>query len=217
MKISAFTKTYAGRRVLDLPDLELPDGKITAVIGANGSGKSTLAKVLAGIERADQSDWRRPDVKSGYMPQKSYAFRMSTKRNIALNGGDTERMEALMSALMLEPLAKQRAKKLSGGETAKLALARLLMGKYELLILDEPTSAMDMEATLAAEKLLSEYRRENGCTVLLITHSIQQARRTSERVIFLSQGELVEQGNTEAVLSVPTQERTKRFLEFYGI
>lgn len=217
MKLAAFTKTYAGREVLNLPEVELPDGQITAVIGANGSGKSTLAKVIAGVERPDQRDWHRPKVQIGYMPQKSYAFRMSTMKNIALNGRDTERRAALMSALQLNSLAKQRAKKLSGGETAKMALARLLMGKYELLILDEPTSAMDMESTLAAERQLSAYCRENSCTILLITHSIQQARRISEQVIFLSQGELVEQGSTEIVLSTPNRGKTKQFLEFYGI
>ena len=217
MKIAALTKTYADRTVLNLPEIELPPGQITAVIGANGSGKSTLAKVLAGIERADQKAWKCPSVRIGYMPQKNYAFRLSTARNIALNGDNTERRAALMTALQLEPLAKRRAKKLSGGETAKMALARLLMAHYELLILDEPTSAMDMESTLAAEKLLAAYCRELGCTVLLITHSIQQARRIADQVIFLRQGELVEQGKTELVLSAPNREETKQFLEFYGI
>lgn len=217
MKILPLKKTYAGKTVLDLPEIELPEGKITAVIGANGSGKSTLAKLLAGIERPDQKNWKAPEVCVGYMPQKSYAFRMSTARNIALNGADPERRERLMKALQLESLTKQRAKKLSGGETARMALARLLMGRYELLILDEATAAMDMESTLAAEKLVQDYCRETGCSVLLITHSIQQARRLAEHILFLHGGELVEQGRTEQVLTAPIRDETKQFLEFYGI
>jgi len=215
MKILPLKKTYAGKKVLDLPEIELPEGQITAVIGSNGSGKSTLAKLLAGIECPDQKNWKAPEVSVGYMPQKSYAFRMSTARNIAMNGADLERMERLMKEL--EPLAKQRAKKLSGGETARMALARLLMGSYELLILDETTAAMDMESTLAAEKLVQDYCQETGCAVLLITHSIQQARRLAEHVLFLHGGELVEEGRTEQLLTAPIRDETKQFLEFYGV
>ena len=124
---------------------------------------------------------------------------------------------APLQALGLEDLARQRAGKLSGGETAKMALCRLLMGSYELLILDEPTAAMDMESTLAAERLILERCRETECAVLLITHSIQQARRLASRVIFLHQGELAEQGDAERVLYCPQLPLTRRFLEIYGV
>lgn len=217
MKTAPFSKSYDGRTVLSLPVLEWPEGQITAVIGANGSGKSTLARVLAGIEPADGKTRRLTACRIGFLPQKSYAFRMSTGRNIALNGADTDRQARLMAALQLEGLRHQRARKLSGGETAKMALARLLMGSYELLILDEPTAAMDMESTLAAEKLLREVCRESGCTMILITHSIQQARRIADRALFLHKGQLIEQGTAETVLVSPQEEETRRFLDFYGL
>lgn len=217
MKIAPFTKSYGGRTVLDFPAAELENGTITAVIGANGSGKTTLARVLAGIEVSDQG---RPPIgrcRVGYMPQKSFAFRMSTARNIALGGADPARQQALMAALQLEGLARQRAKKLSGGETARMALARLLMGSYGLLIFDEPTASMDMESTLAAERLIVGTCREQGCPVLLITHSIQQARRCADRVIFLRDGRVAEQGDAAALLTAPAEEATRRFLNFYGL
>ena len=151
------------------------------------------------------------------MPQKSYAFRMSTERNILLNGGDKDRFAYLMNALNLEHLCRHPAKKLSGGETAKMALARLLMRSYHLLILDEPTAAMDMESTLAAEDLIRSCRKETGCAVLLITHSIQQARRIADRMIYLHEGCLIEQGETEQLLNRPLKDETRRFLEFYGV
>ncbi len=217
MKIPAFTKTYGTRTVLDLPELELPKAMITAVIGPNGSGKSTFAKVLAGIERDDRKMQFLPGMSVGYMPQKSYAFRMSTEKNILLNGSDGTRAAQLMEALQIGTLAGQSAKKLSGGETAKMALCRILMGRYDLLVLDEPSAAMDMESTLAAEKLIRTSCGADGCAVLLITHSIQQARRISDRVIVLHQGRLVETGETEQVLENPKQEQTGRFLEFYGM
>ena len=217
MKTIAFSKTYNKRVVLNLPELELPEGQITAVIGPNGSGKSTFAKILAGIEYADDRRAIFSGVTVGYLPQKSFPFRMSTEKNILQNGNDPARAAALMKALGIEALAGQSAKKLSGGETARMALARLLMGQYDLLILDEPTSAMDMESTLASERLIADYCHETGCAVLLITHSIQQARRMARRVAFLHQGKLIEQGETDVVLSKPTQAETKQFLDFYGI
>ena len=217
MKTTAFTKTYAGRTVLSLPELELPQACITAVIGPNGSGKSTLAKILAGIERADEKRPILSGVTVGYLPQKSFPFRMSTEKNILQNGNDPVRARALMKELGIDALAGQSAKKLSGGETARMALCRILMKRYELLILDEPTAAMDMESTLAAEGLIRRYCTETGCGVLLITHSISQARRIADRVIVLHQGRLIEQGESVQVLSTPKQEKTKSFLEFYGL
>lgn len=217
MKIEAFEKTYAGKTVLRCPALELPKGKITAVIGANGSGKSTLARVLAGVERADGRVRPTEAVRVGYLPQRPYAFRMSTVRNITANGNDAQRARQLMAALDLTPLAKQRAKRLSGGETQKLALARLLMGSYDLLILDEPTAAMDMESTLVSERLLLEYLRRTGCAMLLITHSVQQARRCAGRSIYLHDGEVLEQGDAKTLLYAPRSEQARRFLAFYGL
>jgi ABC-type glutathione transport system ATPase component len=217
MRTHAFSKTYGQRCVLELPELELPEGQITAVIGPNGSGKSTFAKILAGIERADGKKPILSDASVGYLPQKSFPFRMSTEKNILTNGTDRARALNLMKTLSIDTLAKQSAKKLSGGETARMALCRILMNRYDLLILDEPTTAMDMESTLAAEQLIRETCRETGCAVLLITHSISQARRISSRVLVLQRGELVEQGATEAVLSTPSKEVTRRFLDFYGL
>ena len=197
--------------------MELPDAGITAVIGPNGSGKSTLAKILAGIVKPDGGVNVLPCCRVGYLPQKSYAFRMSTEKNILLGGRDPVRAQQLMRALQIESLAKQNAKRLSGGETAKMALCRLLMGRYDLLILDEPTAAMDMESTLSAEKMICEHVKEQGCSVLLITHSLQQARRMAEHVLFLYQGKLVEQGSADHVLQNPQQIVTKQFLNFYGM
>ena len=216
MKTRAFTKTYAGRVVLSLPELELSRECITAVIGPNGSGKSTLAKIRAGIERADD---KRPilyDASVGYLPQKSFLFRMSTEKNILQNGNDPARARALMKELGIDALAGQSAKKLSGGETARMALCRILMRPYDLLILDEPAAAMDMASTLAAEALIRKVCAETGCAVLLITHSIGQARRLSDQLLYLQGGKLIEQGASAQLLSAPRCEETKHFLEFYG-
>ena len=217
MKISAFSKTYEGRTVLNFPGLELEKGKIYAVIGANGSGKSTFAKILTGILPADKKGKLLDGGSVGYMPQKNYAYRMSTRDNILLNGKDEEKAATLMRAIQIDHLADKRADKLSGGETARMALVRLMMKRYDLVILDEPTAAMDMETTVLSENLIASYVRDTGCTMILVTHSLQQARRIADEVLYFHKGELLETGSKETVLYQPAMAQTKQFLEFYGI
>ncbi len=216
MKISAFTKTYGKRTVLRFPDFELPRGRIMAIIGANGSGKSTFAKIAAGVETSDQRTKPISGVRIGYLPQKGYGFHMSVRANLLLNGADGARAARLMEALKIRTLERSRADRLSGGETARMALARLLMQPYDLVILDEPTAAMDRESTLLAERLIREYAAETGCTVLLVTHSLQQARRLAQDALFLSNGTLLESGNVQTILFCPANVETRQFLEFYG-
>ena len=215
MKIPAFSKTYEGRTVLDFPCMEVQPGTITAVIGANGSGKSTFAKILAGTLAPDKGF--KPLDHIGFMPQKNYAFRMSLRKNLLLNGTDVKRADWLMDQLQLRDLALKRADKLSGGETARMALARMMMRFYDLVLLDEPTSAMDMETTLLSEKLIAQYVENSGCALILVTHSLQQARRLADSVWYFHKGRLLEAGSTAEVLDAPKQPETKQFLDFYGI
>ena len=217
MKIEAFSKTYEGRQVLDFPGMEVQPGKIYAIIGANGSGKSTFAKILSGILLADRRGKRTDGKSIGYMPQKNYAFRMSTKANILLGGKDESHANALMDAIQIRHLENKRADKLSGGETARMALVRLMMGKYDLAILDEPTAAMDMETTLLSEKLIADYVQQTGCALILVTHSLQQARRLADEVLYFHKGKLLEYGPKAQMLDAPAMAETKQFLEFYGI
>ena len=215
MKILPFTKHYERRKVLDFPGAELEPGKIYAVIGANGSGKSTFAKILAGTVPADKKE-KHCEATVGYMPQKNYAFRMSTEKNILLGCKDSARAKKLMEALSLSHLADKPAHKLSGGETARMALCRLMMKSFELVILDEPTAAMDMETTMLSEKLICQYVKETGCALVLVTHSLQQARRIADEVMYFHKGMLLEKGSADSLLYKPEKPETKQFLDFYG-
>ena len=214
MILPAFSKTYHGVKVLDFPGLELQPGKIYVILGANGSGKSTFAKIAAGILPADQKC--RIPGSVGYLPQKPYAFRMTLRKNILLTAGRPERADELMRTLSLTELKEKRADRLSGGETARMAMARLMMKRYDMVMLDEPTAAMDMESTSAAEEVSLKYVRETDCVLILVTHSLQQARRVADEAIYFHKGRLLENGPAEHVLYHPALAETRKFLEFYG-
>ena len=200
MILPALKKTYQGQLVLDIPSMEIADGSITAICGQNGSGKSTLAKILAGIEKPDDGTVTSATAKSvGYLPQQSYAFHMSITSNLMLNKDPKKtkqenlaHAQQLLKEIGLESMAKKNAKKLSGGETQKMALARLLMKSYDMIILDEPTASMDTASIPTAEKMICDYQRRTGCTILIITHSPEQAQRLASHTIRLEGGKLCE-------------------------
>ena len=217
MRIEPFTKTYGGRTVLDFPGLSLEQGKIYCLIGANGSGKSTFAKIVSGVLSADKKGKICDAESIGYMPQKSFAFRMSVKKNIMLCGDDEAKAEKLIADLGLSELADKRADRLSGGETARMALARIMMGHFKLVILDEPCAAMDIETTKISESMILEYVKETGCTLITVTHDLQQAKRLADTIIYFHKGRLLEWGTKEKLLYFPEHEETRAFLEFYGV
>lgn len=224
MIVHSFQKSYHTKTVLSFPEFQFSPGTIYAVIGTNGSGKSTLARILAGILPADRTGalFDLPFRSIGYLPQKPYAFHMSVEKNILLNtkkadAFQKEKASAYMEHLQLTHLRKENAATLSGGETARMALARLLMQDYSFLILDEPCAAMDMQSTLQSEQLLLRYRNEHNCTMLLITHSLKQAQRIADEILFLHNGTLAEYGSAQTCLDHPSSRELSEFLNFFQL
>ena len=217
MNTAAFTKTYDGIKVLDFPGMLFEKGKVYAILGANGSGKSTFARILSGLLSSDQNKAVTDKCRLGYLPQKNYGFRMSVKDNLLLNGKDVQRADTLLRALQIQHLQNKRADRLSGGETARMALARIMMKSYDVLILDEPTAAMDIETTILAEQLILDYVQETGCTLLIITHSLQQAKRIAHEILFFHKGIMLEHGAKDTLLALPQTKELQQFLEFYGV
>lgn len=217
------TKKYGDRTVLDVSGLRFERGRIYAVMGSNGSGKSTLAAILAGVIKGDGKtvyDVKKPET--GYMPQKSFAFDMSLTANMLLGRALRERKEAkrkarrLLEEFGLGEMRKKNAKKLSGGETEKLALARLMMKDYELVVLDEPTAAMDVNAVERAENSIREYFERLRPAIVIVTHSPAQARRLADEVIFLDEGKVEEKGPVAEAFGNPRSDKLKKFLSVNG-
>ena len=225
---NGLTKTYGSLRVLDIEELSLPKGALVALIGPNGSGKSTLLRLLAGTLAPDAGQILYSEPLSGediaYMPQKTYAFRFSVLKNVllALEGIDKPEaqhraQEALSQVGLTELAQRRRANTLSGGETQRMAFARMIVRQRKLLLLDEPTSATDIVGNDLVEAALKRFAAQSGCTVLFSTHSPAQAMRLADRVIALHEGHIAEQGPARELLSTPQNADVALFLQHWRL
>ena len=206
-------KLYGEKLALDV-DYSFEEGKIYAIIGNNGSGKSTLLNVLAKQIRFDGEITLPGNVV--YMTQAAYNFDFSVKQNVLLfvpkkDAQKRQDAERMMKEIGLSGLAKKNANKLSGGEGQKTALLRTLMQDAKVLLLDEPTSSMDVTSTKIAEKLLLEYQKKTGCTVFIVTHSVAQAESIADEIFFFDTGKLVEHGKD--IVQNPESEQLKTYLQ----
>lgn len=216
-------KEYNKTPVLDVKNVRFEEGKIYALIGSNGSGKSTLLKSFAKIidyrGEVDFNGTKPSEI--GYLPQKNFAFDMSVLGNMMLNCGKRKRKDALTEAAeLLEKFdlaryAKKNASRLSGGETQKLALCRLLFGNYKILLLDEPTASLDVNSTLKTEENIKEYLSSRPTTLFMATHSLRQAKALADYIIYLENGIIEEITPVEEFFLSPVSEKARIFLSFH--
>ena len=223
-------------------NLEIPENKVTAFIGPSGCGKSTLLRIFNRMfelypeQRAEgqilldgedlltsKEDVALLRAKVGMVFQKPTPFPMSIFENIAfgvklfenLNTTDMEeRVEWALrkSALWGEVKDKlhQSGTSLSGGQQQRLCIARAIATSPEVLLMDEPCSALDPIATAQVEELIDELRSQ--FSVVIVTHSMQQAARVSQRTAFFHLGYLVEYGETGAIFTNPKDSRTESYI-----
>ena len=207
-------------------DAELRPGLVTAVVGHNGAGKSTLAQVIAGTLRLDSGTVsigeRVVDDAATFVPARrrgvamvSQAPRIFTHMSVAANvsfplrvrgvGRAEARAAALeqLRAVGIADLASKRASDLSGGQAARVAIARALVFRPEVLILDEPTAALDVEATAQVSAVLRERLAGSGITTLLVSHDIAEVLSLASHMIVMGEGRIVEEGEPARVLASP--------------
>lgn len=214
-------KKYGERLVLDIQDLTFKRGVNYALVGANGSGKSTLLKIIDNQIKADGTIEKEKLIVS-YMPQKSYAFNLSVINNILLpvKAQDRKTMYEkaieLIAALGLSHLTKKNASHLSGGETQRMALARTLMLPSDLLLLDEPTAAMDIGSSIIARDVINKYKN-NQSSFILATHSINEAIALADYILYMENGKIVEIVPSKDFFYSINDSRTKAYIEQYNI
>jgi ABC-type polar amino acid transport system ATPase subunit len=227
-------KRYPGQHpVLDDVHVDVAPGSITALLGANGCGKSTLLRSLALLEATDSGvvlvDGReyRPAATGDFLPspwptvtmvfQQLFLWpHLTIRRNIGLaqsrtaDGDAGERLAEVVRAFELELLLDRYPNEISLGQRQRVALARAVAVRPRYLLLDEVTSALDIEHVTTLLGYL-ENLRQTGLGILLVTHLIGFARQASDRVLFMSNGRIVEDGDPR-VLSSPRTPELARFL-----
>ena len=215
IKLLNIKKTYGERTVVDVESITFNKGETVAIVGPNGSGKSTLLKIIADTIKADAGEIKI-DGKLLYLPQQSIPFRKSVRKNIlySMECSDNKdiRCDEVLSKLGLSHLADKNAKGLSGGEAQRLALGRILVNDCDFLLLDEPSSAADIEGTVIIENAIRSYKDKTGCGVIMTTHSPIQALKLADRIIMLCDGKIVEDGKPEELLHNPKTEWGKKFI-----
>lgn len=220
IEIQKAVKKYGDRTVLDVSDLIFRRGETAVIVGPNGSGKSTLLKIIADIIKGDESSISSKG-KILYLPQQSIAFSKTVKKNLLFsceNSKDKEkRCEELLRKLNLYHLKDKNAKTLSGGECQRLALSRILINEADFLVLDEPSSAADIEGMEIMEKAIKEYKEKYGCGIIMTTHSPKQAKTMGDRIIMLCDGRAVEDGKTADILERPKNEWSEKFISQWRI
>lgn len=216
-----------GRALLEGVSFETPRGGITTILGPNGAGKSLLLRLCHGLLAPDagQIRWSRGDGVISGRKRHAMVFQhpVMLRRSVWANldhaltaagysaGMRQERISAALSRFGLAGLAEQPARRLSGGEQQRLAIARAWALEPEVIFLDEPCSQLDPGATRKIEEMLVALEGD-GVTLIMATHDLGQARRLSRHVLFLNRGRLVESGPAETFFAAPETPEARAFL-----
>lgn len=236
--VANFNAFYGSKQVLYDVNLKIPAGEVTAMIGPSGCGKSTFLRSLNRINETvrharvegevllDGEDIMQMDVvalrrRVGMVFQRANPFPKSIFQNVAyglkVNGRRENldsRVERSLKRAALWDEVKDRLHKpalaLSGGQQQRLCIARALAVDPEVLLLDEPCSALDPASTAKIEDLLIELK--SSCTVVIVTHNMQQAARVSDFTAFMLDGKLIEYSATSKLFTAPADDRTEAYI-----
>ena len=211
--------------ILDRVSLTIAPGAPTLIVGPNGAGKTSLLRLCMGLDAPSSGSiiWgghadRKP-VRRAMLFQRPVMLRRSAAANIAYalaqagiaRKARTERVAALLDRVGLADLAQRPARRLSGGEQQRLALARALARDPEILLLDEPTANLDPAATRSVEEIV-RMAAQSGIKIVMASHDLGQVRRLAGDVVFLVRGALCEQGRAQDFLDHPTTPEAAAFL-----
>lgn len=196
-----------GRWLVRGVDLSIRAGEIVTLIGPNGSGKSTTVKALLGILQPNAGDvTRRPGLSIGYVPQRltiDWTMPLTVRRLLTLTGRHgAEEIHAALAEVGIEHLAEAPVQQLSGGEFQRALLARALIRRPALLVLDEPVQGVDFAGEIALYELIHGIRQRLGCGILMISHDLHIVMGQTDTVVCLN-GHVCCSGTPQAVTESP--------------
>ncbi len=195
------------RMILQNIDLSVEPGEIVTIIGPNGSGKSTLLRALIGaVKPASGQVLHSPGLRIGYVPQRVHideTLPMSVRRFMSLpRRPSAEALDAAMAGAGVSGLDQQQVMSLSGGEFQRVLLARALLEKPDLLLLDEATQSLDHRGSAGFYRQIDSVRNELGCAVIMVSHELHVVMRRTDHVICLN-GHICCQGKPDVVSATP--------------
>ena len=234
IEVRGLHKAFGSHEVLKGIDFSASKGEVVCIIGSSGSGKSTLLRCINYLERPTSgtvsvdgiilgSEANINDVRKevGMVFQRFNLFpHMTVLANIMLAPRKVrqvskeeaeERARKLLARVGLADKAESYPQQLSGGQQQRVAIARALAMKPKVMLFDEPTSALDPEMVGEVLDVMKSLAKE-GMTMVIVTHEMGFAREVGDRVLFVDDGRILEQGTPEAVFEHPQEERTKNFL-----
>jgi tungstate transport system ATP-binding protein len=199
-------------------DLEILSGAPTILLGPNGSGKSTLLRLAMRLVRptSGRVTWGRrsePDERLAMVFQRPVMLRRTAAANVAyaLPARDEQRVHELLDRVGLGALTHRPARRLSGGEQQRLALARALARDPEVLFLDEPTASLDPAATKAIEDVIRAVAAR-GIKVVMSTHDLGEARRLAGEIVLMHRGRVLESSPADEFFATPKTAEARRFI-----
>ncbi len=238
LSVNNIHKTFEDTPVLKGVDLEINQGDVVAILGPSGSGKTTLLRIINFLEKADQGeltfdgttydlktiskkDIARIRSKTGFVFQNFNLFKNKTALENVTEGlivarkMDKQEAEKIGKEMLDKVGMSDRydyfPSKLSGGQQQRVAIARALAQSPEIIYFDEPTSALDPELIGEVLNVMRDLAKE-GMTMLVVTHEISFAHNVSNKVIFMEDGVIVEEGESHEFFANPKQDRTREFL-----
>lgn len=206
-------KAFRGHDVLVGVDLSILPGQIITLIGPNGAGKTTLVKIVLGLLKADGGQIQlAPDLRIGYMPQKLQldpTLPITLRRFLALAESNHPLCLSALREVGIERLIDQPLQSLSGGEMQRALLARAILRKPNLLVLDEPVQGVDVAGQESLYRLIGQLRDRLHCAVLMVSHDLHLVMSATDEVICLNQ-HICCHGHPDQVSSNPA------FIELFG-
>lgn len=213
VKLSGIGKCFKTNTVLSNVDLDLRAGQLLTLIGPNGAGKTTLVKIVLGLLNADSGHIvRHPDLRIGYMPQKLHidpTLPVTLQRFLKLAESDSALCLNAANEVGIEHLIELPLQSLSGGEMQRALLARAILRKPNLLVLDEPVQGVDVAGQEALYRLIGALRDRLHCGVLMVSHDLHLVMSSTDEVICLNQ-HICCHGHPDQVSNNPA------FLELFG-
>jgi NitT/TauT family transport system ATP-binding protein len=191
MQLMNVTKGYGSAVVLNGVSMEIPEGKITCILGKSGAGKTTLLNLLAGVLRADGGVVDAPE-KVGYVFQENRLLpHLTVAENLQFVGGRCEVIEKLLRGAGLDALANRRVKTLSGGEKRRVAFLRAFCVDSPVVLLDEPFTALDTVTKESLLALMAELVGGCGKTAVFVTHDVDEAIAIGDKIAVFGGGRIV--------------------------